>query len=107
MTRCSLLRSASSKRGFVKHIGDQVECLWQLVVDDLYRKTRFLVRRKSVEIAAEPVLLDGDVESRAFAVPLKTVCSIKCEMPFSSAGSCREPTRKKNPSVAAHPASGR
>ena len=31
------------------------------------------------------------------AVPLKTMCSMKCEMPLSSAGSRRDPERTQMP----------
>ena len=51
------------KTGVNEHVGDQVKCLCNLVVDDFDRKAGFLVRGKSIQIATDKmrdaVQLDG------------------------------------------------
>jgi hypothetical protein len=54
-----------------------------LPVNDLDRKARFLVHRESVEIAAQAVGFNRNLQRRTLSVPLKTACSIKCEIPLT------------------------
>src|SRR5258706_4455443 len=54
-----------------EHVGDQIESLWQLVVDNFDGESGLLVGCKGVQVAAEAVLLDGDVEGGAFLRALK------------------------------------
>ena len=39
----------------------QIERGGKLIVNDLYRKAGFFVRCEGIEVAAEPVLFDGNV----------------------------------------------
>ena len=50
-----------------------------------------------VEHSADAVHFARDIFRRAARVPLNTMCSMKCEMPLSSAGSRREPLRSQMP----------
>src|SRR5438477_12924358 len=54
-----------------EHIRDQVECLRHLIVNHFYSKARFLVCCKSIQIAAEAVLFDCDVQYSSFVRALK------------------------------------
>src|SRR5690242_9887180 len=54
-----------------QHVRDQLKRLFEPIIDNLYRKSRFLVRRERVKIAAEPILLDRDLQSRALGCALK------------------------------------
>ena len=52
----------SVKAGIKEHIRDQVKGPRQLIVDDLDGKAGFLMRGKCIEIAAQTVLLDRNIE---------------------------------------------
>ena len=52
---------------------------------------------KRVEHSADAVHFARDVLRAAPPRPLNTMCSMKCEMPFSSAGSRRDPVRSQTP----------
>ena len=54
-----------------QHIGDQIKGLGDLFINDFDQKSGFFVRRKSVEISAEFVGFNGNIERRAFCRSLK------------------------------------
>ena len=100
ITRCSFSRSAPSKREFASMSANRsnaastrssITFRTKPVSSCVVKASRFPPSR-SCSIAMS--------NAERLSVPLKTQCSIKCEMPFSSFGSFREPMRKKNPSVA-------
>ena len=71
-------------------VGQNVERMGKCSSSTLMLKQSFLAG-EGVEIAADGVHLAGDISRRPVVVPLKTMCSMKCEMPLTRVTSSREP----------------
>jgi len=78
-------------------VGEEVERGGEMLVEDLDVEADGLLAGEGVEIAADGVDLAGELLAEREVVPLKTMCSTKCEMPFSACGSSREPESIQTP----------
>ena len=68
-----------------------------VLVEDFHVEADAFLGGKGVHVAADGVDLARNVLRGAVGLPLNTMCSMKCEMPFEWGSSSREPVFTQTP----------